>query len=301
MGSLAAGMQGAAERDIVAALRDARFSEGLRCPHCGAGVVQKWGRCRGRQRYRCRRCRRTFSDLTGTPAAYLKKVELLPEYAVCLQESLSVRDAAARLHIHPSTAFRWRHRLLGGLSRGQAAELRGWIEIGFDWFPHSRKGERGIADRPPRRRGTRCWVRFRGRRAYVVMACDRLGRVVTALARTGRVDADAIAHVLSAHVRGVPALTAPEGPFGPTARLARRKGWEFCRARGGMLDARPWPAHVRTIRSYRLRLRRWLPRFHGVATKYLPNYLIWHLALDSARRNGLEASLMRWPLGSGFG
>jgi transposase-like protein len=289
-------------REVVGAVRDARFSRGLTCPRCGASEVQRWGWSAGRrQRYRCVACRRTFSDFTCTPAAYLKRVELLPDYGVCLQECLSIRAAAARLGIHPSTAFRWRHRLLGAMSRTQDATLDGWIEIGSDWFAHSRKGERGITDRLPRRRGARCRLRFGGRRAYVIMACDRLGHVLTGLAPGQRVDADAIELTLAARVGEAPALTSPEGVYGQSARLARRKGWKFRQSLGATLDTLRWPAHTRTVVGYRVRLRRWLPRFHGVATKYLTNYLIWHLLLDSAYRTALQPTLMRWPLGAGFG
>ena len=291
--------------EIVAAVRDARFSHGLACARCGNRHVQRWGQARGRQRYRCVGCGRTFSDLTGTAAAYLKKAELLSGYAACLQESLSVRATASRLGIHPSTAFRWRHRLLAAMSQAHRTELSGWIEIDYDWFAHSRKGERGLVDRPPRRRAPRCLTTFGGRRVCVILACDRLGHVAAMPVSTPRIDADVLDNALTGRTdqshRRV-ALTATRGgPYGPVARLARKKGWAFRQARGGAFGPLGWPGHVRTVVAYRMRLRRWLPRFRGVATKYLANYLSWHHALDTARRSGLEATIMRWPIGAGFG
>ena len=35
--------------------------------------------------------------------------------------------------------------------------------------------------------------------------------------------------------------------------------------------------------AYHRRFRQWLARFHGVASRYLPNYLGWQWALDGAR------------------
>ncbi len=63
----------------------------------------------------------------------------------------SVRKAAERCGVAPSTAFRWRHRCVA-----QAGEpgvpLAGLVEADETCFRHSRKGERNL-NRKPRRRG----------------------------------------------------------------------------------------------------------------------------------------------------
>ncbi|MEH6437600.1 transposase, partial [Massilia sp. DD77] len=41
--------------------------------------------------------------------------------------------------------------------------------------------------------------------------------------------------------------------------------------------------HVQNVNAYHRRFRQWLARFHGVASRYLPNYLGWQWALDGAR------------------
>ncbi|MGI4842777.1 MAG: IS1595 family transposase, partial [Janthinobacterium lividum] len=41
--------------------------------------------------------------------------------------------------------------------------------------------------------------------------------------------------------------------------------------------------HVQNVNAYHQRLRSWLSRFHGVASRYLPNYLVWRWALDGER------------------
>ena len=40
--------------------------------------------------------------------------------------------------------------------------------------------------------------------------------------------------------------------------------------------------HIQTVNSYVSRFKKWLRRFNGVATKYLPNYLGWQRALEKA-------------------
>ena len=51
------------------ALRQARWPNGVRCPHCGAATVTKQGRDTtqpARQKYHCQAGSRYFDDRTGT-------------------------------------------------------------------------------------------------------------------------------------------------------------------------------------------------------------------------------------------
>ena len=43
--------------------------------------------------------------------------------------------------------------------------------------------------------------------------------------------------------------------------------------------------HVQHVNTYHGRLRQWMLRFQGVATKYLANYLAWFRGLDTHRRD----------------
>src|SRR5512135_2207427 len=50
-------------------VRDLRWPDGLRCPHCDSARVTKQGHDDAqphRPRYECQSCRRRFDDLTGT-------------------------------------------------------------------------------------------------------------------------------------------------------------------------------------------------------------------------------------------
>jgi transposase-like protein len=50
-------------------VREIRWSDGLKCPHCGSAMITKRGhdeRQKERQRYQCAACHRQFDDLTGT-------------------------------------------------------------------------------------------------------------------------------------------------------------------------------------------------------------------------------------------
>jgi len=45
------------------------------------------------------------------------------------------------------------------------------------------------------------------------------------------------------------------------------------------------------VNAYHQRFRQWLRRFHGVASRYLPNYLGWRRALEGGRVTSAEQLL----------
>jgi len=54
--------------------------------------------------------------------------------------------------------------------------------------------------------------------------------------------------------------------------------------------------HVRNVNCYHRRLRQWLARFNGVASRYLPNYLGWRWGMDGERVNSAD-ELLRAAIG----
>ena len=285
---------------ILERIRDARFADGVRCPRCRAVRIAKWGSFKGRRRYRCHSCNRTFSDLTDTPAMYTKKLELWSRYARCLADGRSVRSAARALTIAASTAFRWRHAILDTLVAQDRETLSGVVELRDLWFAYSRKGERRLAE-SGRTRGPRSRVMFPKRLVVrVILACDRSGGVVTDVALTNIVTLRDLTDALLERIRPQPTLLAPQGPLGPAGRFARVLGGEFTDVRGGVAFRPGTLWHLRTNLAYARRLLAWIERFRGVATKYLSNYLIWHRVVDAPERNHPAAAVLRWALSSGF-
>jgi transposase-like protein len=278
---------------LIDRLRRSRFTHGLRCPRCGSNRIRLWGWFSGRQRYRCAGCKRTFSDLTATPAAYVKKLELFTAYCACLEEGLSIRSAAARMGVHPSTAFRWRHALLSRLHASEPDRLDGWIE--FDWvlFAYSRKGERKL-HRRPRSRAIPHGFRTHDPRVSVWAACDRRGRVISGMVVASRPTVNSVDDDLAGHVQPSSIFTARHGSFGPAAALARRKGGRFFDPMRAPSTAHLILYEFKIVSSYLRRLRTWMFRFRGVATRYLANYLLWHRFLDRTFRFALPAALLQW-------
>jgi transposase-like protein len=257
---------------VVAAVRVARGWDRPSCPRCGHCTVHRWGSFSGRRRYRCSGCSRTFSDLTGTAFAYSKRIELWPRFCAAMAVGQSIRKTARTVGIHPGTAFRWRHRICGGLLEQDPTSLNGVVDLGSFLMPFSEKGKRKLP-RPPRLRGhVPRHLPFGVPHVSVMIACDELGGVAAEVCkalRPGRADwKDAFEARLESPI----VITSRQGRMGPCAAFARDIGAKHRAA------SRP-PRHRRYVKL----LRTWLKRFRGVATKYLLHYLVWHRRLVVAQ------------------
>jgi transposase-like protein len=119
----------ATEEDAAVSLGliEAQGKQG-RCPHCESRRVVRNGCASGLQRYKCRSCSRTFNALTGTPLAHLRQKSKWLAQAEVLRDGLTVTQAAQRLKVARSTAFRWRHRFMAVPKTIQAQSLAGIAE-----------------------------------------------------------------------------------------------------------------------------------------------------------------------------
>ena len=124
---------GAAVVNIV----QARLEASPTCPHCQGRRVVRNGQANELQRYKCRGCAKTFNALTGTPLARLRHKPKWSSQAQVLREGLSVHQAAERLDVAASTAFRWRHRFLQRPQHAKARALLGMVEADETYFLRS--------------------------------------------------------------------------------------------------------------------------------------------------------------------
>lgn len=254
------------------------------CPHCGGETFTKWGYKNGRQRFKCKEvgCGKTFGASTGSPLAGLHYPELHKKNAECMIDGLSIRKAAVRLGINKSTSFRWRHRFLASMQDRQPAKLGCVVEADETFFLESYKGCRHLpAGRNPKKRGTPAEKRgLSTEQIPVLVARDRsAGSTLTVVLRNR--SAGDIGEVL------LPRLAADTELFSDGASAYRTL------ARKHEIALRVVPSHPRhktsgalhinNVNAYDSRLKGWMTRFKGVATKNLPNYLGWHRYLDTAQ------------------
>ena len=110
------------------------------CPHCAGREIVGWGRSHGLLRFRCKSCGRTFNALTKTPMAHLRKKEKWPVHARAMIEGKSLAKTAQLCAVHPTTAFRWRHRFLRAPAANKPRTLRGIVEADETFILESFKG-----------------------------------------------------------------------------------------------------------------------------------------------------------------
>jgi transposase-like protein len=281
-------------QEQTAAIIDASGAP-VACPHCRSLRLHRNGRADGLQRYRCVDCARSFNALTGTPLARLRHRAKWLAYLDCMLQSGTVRRAAALVGIHKNTSFRWRHRFLTSTKHDRSVPLAGITEADETYLLESQKGSRHL-DRPPRRRGGKARRRGLSREHdCILVARDRTGRTVDFV--TGR------APLKPAQLqRCLPPVIAPDvllvtdgHPAYPA--FARKAGISH-RAVNLAAGVRVAGAlHVQNVNAYHGRFKQWLRRFHGVASRYLPNYLGWRWALDGGRISSPEM-LLRSALGT---
>ncbi len=110
------------------------------CPHCAGREVIAWGRSGGLSRFRCKGCGRTFNALTKTPMAHLRKRERWLDHARAMIDGKSLSKTAELCGVHPTTAFRWRHRFLASPAADKPRTLTGIVEADETFILESCKG-----------------------------------------------------------------------------------------------------------------------------------------------------------------
>ena len=276
--------------DRIIALIEQIRSSARRCPRCDCSRCHRHGRANDLQRYRCRQCGRTFNDLTGTPLARLRLKGRWIDYLAALLDALPVRPAAARTGVHRNTAFRWRHRFLHWVKLDRTRHLNGIVEADEMFLLESQKGSRKL-DRAPRQRGGRAHKRGISRELdCILVARDRSGQTVDAVTGRGALTVAALArHLLPKLDPHALLVTDANAAYRAFARKHGVAHQAVNVNSGERVRASPLGAmHVQNVNGYHQRLRQWLARFHGVASRYLPNYLGWRWALDGGRVTSVE-------------
>jgi transposase-like protein len=280
----------------VAALGQCRV-DSFGCPHCGNRGVVRWGQASDLPRYRCQACSRTFNALTKTPLANLRMKDKWATQTEALIDGVSIAKAAQRCGVHYTTAFRWRHRFLAALASDKPKVLAGIVEGDETFILESFKGKRSGLPRKSRKRGGKSAKRgLSAEQIPIIVARDRQGATTDAvLPKLNRVS-------IAAALGGV---VTPANEFccdGGTAIVA------FARRAGIAAHVLPRPGkpnpqapdfHLNNVNAYHGRLKEWLRRFHGVATKNLPNYLGWRRTLEALGQNATSTAMILGAIGLG--
>lgn len=261
--------------ELLKNIREARFSSGLGCVHCGSTDVKRNGKYRSRQRYLCKDCGKSFNDMTNTPFPGSRYPEKWVKYIELMVEGYTLPKIADKLQIHISTAFYWRHKILYALSSLGFNQLQGIVESDETFFRESLKGHRQISHRKPKKRGEKDEKRgISNLKIAVVVAQDRIGNIVARKAGTGRVKTEEIDMAIGGYIDASALLCTDTATN--YKKFAKIKGLQHETVNERLKQrVRKGIFHIQHVNNFHNRLKGWMERFKGVGTRYLDNYLYW--------------------------
>lgn len=283
---------------IIEEVRKRRFKSGYHCPHCASSMVVRFVTYHRRQRYLCKGCRKTFTDITSTA---LNRIHSKDKFLTALDLMISgatLKKISEELDINIATAFSWRHKVLNMVKNIEDEDLSGIIEADDTFFLASKKGCKNL-DRKPRKRGGSSKKRgISSDQVCVLVARDRTNNTVSDIATFGRISSDDIESLLGDRISKNSMLLTDRHPsFGSFAKHKNLNYMALDLDKGRRSIKGIY--HIQNVNSYHSRLKNWIARFKGVATKYLSNYLHWFEFADTVIKDKTqEAARMALVLGA---
>ena len=141
-------------------------------------------------------------------------------------------------------------------------------------------GERRLPRKARKRGGKAEKPGLSGEQTPILIARDRYGHHLNAVLPNR--SEDAVNAVLKGAISKTDALLCMDGDPALIA-FAKREAIEYeliIASHGEHVHEKV--LHIQTVNGYVSRFKKWLDRFIGVATKYLPNYLGWRQALEKS-------------------
>ena len=238
-------------------INDKKQNKYIKCPHCKSEDVIKYGSYNGIQRYKCKnnKCERTFTKQTESPFRYSKKFkENCHKYKELYEKGLTIRECAEVLNISIVTAFFWRHRFLYNLKQVNYVEkLCDYAELTRVVLLENFKGDRYSKNKEKDKISIVNAMNKSIDIISIIAARNHLGFRELKENIEPRIDKKAIA---VAFLDG--RLQAFSDKHNTINKIRIRR-----------IDITPIDA------SYSVKIKRWLKKFRGVATKYIDHYLSW--------------------------
>ncbi len=254
------------------------------CPHCKNEDIYGHGTYKGRKRYKCKQCKKTFNDFTGTAISGIKKVDKFQEYLELTLNSLTIRKAAEILELNVKTIFDWRHKLLSSLASINGVPFSGIVECDDKQVDINMKGQKNIGRKAYKRPSDRKKKRgVSNDKVSIMVATDRKGNTTMKVAKIGRVDKNSIERTIGELINEDNTLCSDSHPS--IISWAKGKNLEHHTFVASKQYVKNKCYHVQHVNSLDNLFERWLKPFYGVATKYLPKYLNWFVYLQKMKKS----------------
>ncbi|MEW4306648.1 IS1595 family transposase [Rossellomorea marisflavi] len=150
-----------ASEPVFKEVSERKHKNGVTCSYCHSNNAVRFGkynvkmgsRTLERQRYRCKDCGKTFTDVTNPPLHRTHLPHKWMEYVQWMIEGYSLRKSSELLEVHYVTLFYWRHKLLSAIKEMDFDQFKGNVEMDDTYFLYSEKGKRKVEGRKARKRG----------------------------------------------------------------------------------------------------------------------------------------------------
>ncbi|MBQ7969067.1 MAG: IS1595 family transposase [Clostridia bacterium] len=261
------------------------------CPKCNCSNLAKFGKDKhGKQRYRCNGCHSTFISTSFSVVSYSRfDLTIWKRYIELLLMGAPLAKCAEVCGISVKTAFHWRHKILYALQKDQNNRvLAGIVELDEMYVPISYKGNHSksshfVMPRKAYKRGSDNKAQI-GSKACVMCAIERNGQTYGEVLGKGQPTTAMLSHAFNNRIlTDSIVLSDKSSSIGyyfnnfTTIELIQLEAHTVVKGKYGPPEVRG-AMHIQTVNNLHYRIRSFLRRYNGVATKYLNHYLalfIW--------------------------
>lgn len=265
----------------------------VKCTHCGSDKVYKNGTFKGRQRYVCNTCTKSFRNTTGTCVQGIHKIEIWDKYIEYFLESKSVRKISKELGISFQTVMNWRHKLLSSFENVYTKQFKGIVEMDDILIRFNQKGRRVNNGFIEESRRTSCYInsygnpvskKIKGNRkrgisndqVSVLLNIDRYGTVGMGKIRRGKMTKKSLERVINKSFKD--RLNKNNTVVTDDARsyvsVLNGLNLDHEQINAGRKEWVNGRYHLNTLNNRDRQYKDWIrTNFSSVSTKYLKNYL----------------------------
>lgn len=247
------------------------------CAHCSHPKYVKFGTDKGSQRYKCKSCKRSFTEYTGTWMAGLQRKDKVDDYLALMLEEKSLDKIKETLLINKKTAFDWRHKILASLSENDKDDFTGITESDETFFLNSEKG-RTVTHRESRKRGGTSKTRgISNDQVAVIVTQDRKSVLDLSVATMGRIKKADIENAIGDRIKPNQAILCSDAHVSYKGFAIDNKIEHHALKAIIKQRVKNKVYHIQHVNSTHNRVKKWIDNtFWGVSTKYLQQYLNWY-------------------------
>ncbi|MGB7395260.1 MAG: IS1595 family transposase, partial [Pricia sp.] len=224
----------------------------------------------------------------------------IADYLKLMIEEKSLDKIVSALGINKKTAFDWRHKILASLDGEGGDDFTGITESDETFFLRSEKGM-GVKDRKPRKRGGKSSKRGISKdQVAVIVTQDRKSGLDLSVATLGRIGKADIANAIGKRIKKGSTILCSDSHHSYKG-FAKDTKVEFRPvnvSKGGRVKG---AFHIQHVNSTHNRIKKWIDgTFWGVSTKYLQQYLNWHVLKERIKSDrDRNAAFAKQTLGIG--